>query len=461
MQRSTGLRAFVVGLLVLLMTIPAVFVADIIDMRADYNRDTARSVGQEWGGPQTMNGPVLVIPVTEDVTEQVRLPVLDPETGIHQQDVNGNLQFRYRDETRTVAREPLYILPTQFKADMRAETEIRARGIFSVPVYTAEIESTFDFQFDEAGLGLSQAADIHWDAARLVVSVTSNRSLRGTARLTDGEGVVQQIEPREDAQGIEAQIGDPRERGDFRLTLGMFGSDHLHVTPVGRENTITLQSDWPHPSFVGAFLPNAREVSDDGFSATWEIPHLARSVAQVNRADPLNALHHKTAFGVRLYEPNDFYQKSYRAARYAVMFIGLTFLAMFLAERGRTPALHPVQYVFVGVAQLVFFVLMLALAEQIGFALAYAVAAGATILLITGFAMGALRLGRKGIWLGGGLTLLYAVLYLILQSTDYALLAGSLLAFVAVAGTMFATRHETWYGDPDAPGWFRRKPKPA
>ncbi|UYV36202.1 cell envelope integrity protein CreD [Rhodobacteraceae bacterium D3-12] len=208
-----------------------------------------------------------------------------------------------------------------------------------------------------------------------------------------------------------------------------------------------MTSDWPHPSFIGAFLPDTREVSEAGFTASWTIPHLARAVAQIARQDHEADARRHTSFGVRLYQPNDFYQKSYRAAHYGVLFIGLTFLTIFLIEGQTKRPAHPVQYILVGLAQSAFFLLMLALAEQMGFALAYLISAAATVALIAGFGALALGLGRRT-WLLAALQgVLYGVLYLILRSADYALLAGAVLTFGAIAGTMFATRNANWYGE--------------
>jgi inner membrane protein len=259
--------------------------------------------------------------------------------------------------------------------------------------------------------------------------------------------------------GVRAQTGDPRSIKTYQMALGFNGADALSFTPVGRETRVTVRSDWPHPEFQGAFLPNAREIREDGFEANWVIPHLARALPQISREDQDALARSQNSFGVTLYRPNDFYQKAYRAARYGVLFIGLTFLTIYLVEGQTKRPTHPVQYILVGLAQSAFFLLMLALSEQVGFAKAYLISSVATIGLVTAFAASALKLGRRTWVVGTMLSLLYGVLYLILRSADYALLAGSVLLFVAIAGTMFATRNENWYGEPregTRRGWFRR-----
>ena len=468
MLKSLGLRFLIVGLLILLMFIPVLFVGDIIDARSDYNRSTRSSVGQEWGGRQSISGPVLVIPVQETVIVREKREVVDPATGIQRLDANDKPVFRFVDVQKTLWRNPVYLYPDQFTAKMDTVTEERSRGIFTVPVYTAQADLEFDFPVDQAEDTLINDEVLIWDAAELRVSVTSNRALRGAAQLQAG-GTVFQMEPQalQDNQigGVRAPLGDPRQHGMYSLTLDFNGAEALSIAPVGRDSRITLTSDWPDPSFSGAFLPDSHEISQDGFTALWTIPHLARPLPQVSREDQDYAARNSTSFGVNLYQPNDFYQKSYRAARYGILFIGLTFLTIFLIEGQAKRPTHPVQYILVGLAQSTFFLLMLALAEQLGFAMAYLISAAATVALITGFGAMALQLGKRALVLGLLLSVLYGVLYLILRSADYALLAGAVLTFGAIAGTMFATRNENWYGAPraDSPrkGWFRRKDAPA
>ena len=221
-----------------------------------------------------------------------------------------------------------------------------------------------------------------------------------------------------------------------------------------------MKSDWADPAFDGAFLPDRSEVTETGFSAEWTIPHLARTLPQITREDYSYALRNRMDFGVKLIEVNDFYQKSYRAAKYAILFIALTFLSVLLIEKGAQRPAHPVQYLLIGLAQSIFVLLMVAYAEQIGFTPAYILASAATIGLLTFFGWTGLKLGKRSWVLFALLVVLYSVLYLILWSADYALLAGATLAFGALAATMYFTRNEDWYGPERTTGWFSKKPKP-
>ena len=434
---------------------------------ADYNRTTRSSVGQEWGGQQLITGPTLVIPVQETILVRERREVIDRETGLQKLDTNDQPVFRYEEIQKTVSRASVFIYPDRFEATFETITEERSRGIFTVPVYSANAVMTFDFPFEQAEDLLVNEEVLIWEDAELLVNVTSNRALRGDAKL-EANGVPLQMEPQALTDnrigGIRAPLGDPRKNDIYTLSLAFNGAENLSIAPVGRASKVMLTSDWPDPSFRGAFLPDEHQISETGFSALWSIPHLARPLPQLSREDQDFAAR-QSSFGVNFYQPNDFYQKSYRAARYGILFIGLTFLTIFLIEGQAKRPTHPVQYILVGLAQSTFFLLMLALAEQTGFGLAYAISSLATVSLIAAFAGTALQLGKRSVVLALLLSLLYGVLYLILRSADYALLAGSILTFGAIAGTMFATRNEDWYVGARSPGpqrrWFRRADPPA
>lgn len=463
MTRSAGLRFIIVGALAFLMFIPLSLVSDIVRERADYSEQTISSLSLEWGGAHLFSGPLLEIPVTEDVTYDRRREAVDAVTGLTLRDEKGNPIFEHFEETVTEVRAPVYVYPVNLDIDVTGEGTTRSRGIFEVPVYTADVKMAFDYDAEAAQDALRGKEVIHWDEARLSVFLSSNRGLRGEARLlADGRELA--LEPvsggESERTGITAELGDPRDIGGFRLSLGVNGAETFAVAATGRTTRLTLASDWPDPSFFGTFLPDAREVSDAGFTASWTVPHLARSLPQVGRSFPDQIARHQATMGARFITPNDFYQKAWRASRYGILFISLTFLTILLLDRTSERPAHPVQYLMVGLAQSVFILLMVSYAEQIGFGAAYLVASGATIGLLVVFGATALKLGRRSAVLGGALVTVYGVLYLTLKSADHALLAGSTLAFAALALTMWLTRNETWAGPERPAGWpFKRAAK--
>ncbi|MCB1331350.1 MAG: cell envelope integrity protein CreD [Maritimibacter sp.] len=464
MLRSAGARFFIVAILALLMAIPVQMVSSIVDARRDYSRETLRDVGQEWGGEQVLAGPELVIPVRREVTETRTREVIDPVTGrveVHPE--SGQPILESYETTRVEDRAPLVLLPGRFDARLTTATELRYRGIFEVPVYTAQVALGFDFPTEAAEAALEDGEEAVWDQARLEMFLSGNRALRGAAALTvDGAEVA--LEPLSGRSGIVASVGDIRTAETLALSLGLNGAERLMIAPVGRTSQVEIAGDWPDPAFTGAFLPDDRSVGPDGYEARWTIPHLARAVPQVARASVIGETGEAIAFGLRFYQPNDFYQKAWRAARYGLLTIALTFLTVLLIEGQRERPVHPVQYILIGLAQAIFVLLMVAYAEHIGFGPAYLLAAGATVALLVMFGWIGLKLGRRTLVLGVLLAVLYAVLWLILESTDYALLAGATLAFLALMATMIATRNEEWYAAPGTPGLLARRkaaPPPA
>jgi inner membrane protein len=447
------------------MFIPLNLVSGVVDDRARYSTSTIESISREWGGAQLLSGPMLVIPVTEDVTYERKREAVDPTTGQTLRDGQNNIVYEHFEETRTEARAPVYLFPEAFDLQTTSRTQERHRGIFVVPVYTAEAEMQFDFNAPAATEVLTGDEVLQWDRTELRLTLSENRALRGEAVL-EADGAPLPLEPipatAEGGQvGIFAALGDPRKLERYTMRLTLNGAQSLGAAAVGRTSRVTMTSDWPDPSFYGDFLPDTSEVTEQGFTATWSVPHLARSLPQVSRRNPDPVARDSATMGVRFITPNDFYQKAWRSARYGILFIALTFLTILLLDRTSERPAHPVQYLMVGLAQSVFILLMLSYAEQIGFGAAYFLSAGATIGLLVVFGATALKLGKRTSVLAAMLIVVYGVLYLILRSADYALLAGSTLAFVALAGTMLLTRNEDWYG-PERAAWrpfARRTPK--
>ncbi|SFJ38742.1 cell envelope integrity protein CreD [Jannaschia pohangensis] len=446
-MRSTGFRFLVVALLALLMFIPQFFASAIVQDRSFYADQTRRTIGEEWGGPQRLSGPYLTIPVEGDSTRIEQREVTDPETGELRTE-----QVRVPIRARTT---PIILLPEDFVADIDTFTEIRSRGIFEVPVYSASIGMTASFDSARLDDLLRDGEELIWDEATLRLGLTGNRGLRGDTVVEGPDGPLD-LEPFATGEetGVEGRTGRLTSPTSFSIDLSLNGAEEISVAPVGRMSEVTMRGDWMDPSFSGAFLPSTRDVTDSGYSASWTVPHLARALPQVQRAE--NLLTRETLFGTTFIQVNDFYQTAWRAGRHGILFIALTFLTVLLLDRKDRPT-HPVQYIFIGVAQSLFVLLMVAYAEQIGFTPAYLLASIATVGLLTFFAWVGLKMGRRTLAIGGLLTALYGTLFVILQSEDLALLFGATLAFGALALTIVLTRNEEWYGAGGPGNGFRRK----
>jgi inner membrane protein len=221
------------------------------------------------------------------------------------------------------------------------------------------------------------------------------------------------------------------------------GSKHLWFIPLGKVTDVTISSNWATPSFSGDFLPDNREIADSGFDATWKVTHLNRSFPQVWK-DQIYKVSN-SAFGVDLIFPVDEYQASMRSAKYAILFIGLTFLIFIFIEILNKKKIHPVQYLLVSFGILIFYTLLIALSEHIGFSLAYLVSSIAIIGLITIYAFSVFRKVKLAMIMMISLITLYVFLFVTLQMEAYSLLMGSVGLFIILGIVMYLTRRINWY----------------
>ena len=249
--------------------------------------------------------------------------------------------------------------------------------------------------------------------------------------------------------GVHAPLGasGPVAGLDYRLDLQLRGTAMLRLAPVGRQTEVTMRSDWPHPNFAVGMLPSERTVSESGFEATWRVPYLARPAPQswTLESDGYQRFGGEM-LGAGFVEPVDFYALVERSLKYGLMFIAVTFLVVFALETLSPQRIHIVQYCLVGLVLVMFFVLLLALSERIGFGAAYLIAAGATTLVLASFIGMALASIRRGAVAAASFAAAFALLYAILRLEDLALLAGSIVGFAALSGLLFATRKVDWSG---------------
>ncbi len=450
-SRFMGSPAFKLGLItfiVLLLIIPPFFIMDMVATRDMRSRNVASEVAQSWGGPQSFAGPVLIVPFT------VRPQPLPPGA--------------VTEPPRPAPDQFAIFLPDQLDIKAKAKSQVLHRAIYEVPVFSTDLAVAGRFSAPDMGLIAGDITAVRWNDAVFALAVPELRGLkqasnlkvsgRGEAGFEPSLGLTANIgsglhvrlaDLKGGAPGILAPLSSAPLAFDFDFTVRFTGSGSLNFGPAGRETTVSLASDWPSPSFNGSFLPEERSVDTTGFTANWRVPHLARSVPQVwvatgpdiNLAPLMNY-----QFGVNLTIPVDFYDLVIRAIRYASMFTIGSFMAVFIMEALSAQRLHPVQYVFTGAALLMFFVLLLSLAEHIGFGPAYWLSALATSLLIAGYVWRAMGSAAKGGIMLAVLLILYGLLYLILRLEDYALLAGAIAGFVMLAAAMFLTLGIDWSG---------------
>lgn len=442
-KRSAGLKLLLVCALALVMAIPALFVYGVVHERTMGSREAMNSVAEMVGGNQTVLGPFLAVPYA-------RAPNPDkPDTLIY----GTAIAFA---ETGTVA------------ADVTVEE--RKRGIYLVPVFEADLQMEAVFDPQALRDALPYDAVPVWSDARIYSGVSDTRGLRGDVVLSaDGQRLT--VEPATTTGYREAGEYNPvppaamslaaAELADLEtrtgpltlsLSLRLSGAERFSLAPFAKSTSMTMVSNWEDPSFTGGVLPVEHTAGDEGtagFTASWSVPYLARDVPGAGARIDLNQLTRWDGhdMAVRFVRPANPYQSVERALKYAAMFIGFVFLTYFLFEVTQTARAHPAQYVLVGLAQSIFYLLLLAFAERMGFDLAFFLAAGMTVGLIALYSVSVFKSLATGFKAFGVLSGIYGLIYVLMRAEDQALLAGAIASFAAIALTMFMTRNVNWYGE--------------
>ena len=435
-SRSMGLKLLVVSGLALLMTIPALFVDNLVEERTKRAKDVIHEISGRVGGQQTFLGPALSIPYT--------IPPLykgaSPELGVY------------------------VVFPTQGEAAVKIRTEERRRSLFKVPVFQADLK--FDATFDLAGVPSAAPTNavLDWTRAGIVVGVSDARGALADGTLTVngktvtfapaetiGDPTAEQRLPLTYFGVRAADIAQPN--ATFRVTanLRFSGAQRIAVLAYGKTTHLGVEGDWPSPSFDGGFLPVKRTISAQGFTAEWSVPFIARGIRAEGTNNAVSTLD-STALGISFIEVADPYQSVNRSLKYVLLFVGLLFLSYFVFEVTTGKRVHPAQYVLVGVAQMIFYLLLLSLAERIGFDWGFLIAGGATVLLLSANASWIFESRVQGLRALVVFGLLYSLIYLLLRLEDNALLVGAVASFLAVAAVMYFTRNIDWYSSIPAGG---------
>jgi inner membrane protein len=432
---SVTLKAVLIGAIVLLLLVPLGMLRGLVTERSSLREQAYARVAQGWGGSAVLGGPMLVVPTQRTLVEKV-------------EDKNGE-----REITRIV-RTDLYLLPARLDmdVDLQLQDEARYVGIYAVPVYLASVRFKGEFEFAalQPLLGTPGVTYL-WHESRLRLPASEVHSLREVS-VASFAGQTVKLGPAQPGvfRGIEARVDLTQlaqtASAAFEFHAVTAGSRGLSLLPLGSTTTLQMNSNWPHPSFDGAFLPAERTITAEGFEARWQVLELNRSYAQAFSEHEVDAAAlSASAFGVGLYQAVDVYQRSERAVKYAMLFIALTFLTFFAWEQITRNPLHPLQYLMIGLALSIFYLLLIALSEHISFAAAYLAAAVALVALIGVYVAGALRSSMRGAISAVAMSGVYALLYALVLSEDYALLLGAIVLFVALAAVMLVTRRIDWY----------------
>jgi inner membrane protein len=415
---------FVVGLL---LTLALQQIDTVVRERSVRQETAVREISRVWGGEQLLAGPVLMVP------------------------------YRYFESNRPGS-EPqeaqAFLLPDRLDITVKMVPEVRHRGIFEAIVYKAKLQVSGTFRQTEFRELAAMAREVLWDRAAVAVGVSDLRGTGGEPQLTWAGSPVP-FEPGTGGAPLGAGMHAPvvaaeGETIDFAFELEIAGSRSLHVTPLGRSTTLDLTGSWPHRSFSGAYLPATRQVGPDDFQAKWTVSHLGRKYPQSwTSLDDHSATFAKaftaSRFGVNLIQPVDFYQVLERSVKYGILAIVLIFASIFIFEVVAPLKVHPLQYGLVGGVLCVHYLLLISIAEIIGFSGAYLLAAGLSVGLIGLYVWRVLESRGRALGLSAILVAVYLFLFVILRLEAYALLAGSLGLFMALAAIMYATRKIDWY----------------
>jgi inner membrane protein len=424
--KSVSFKLFVIVSLSLLMLIPTIFIRNLIDERQGRRNETIYEVTSKWGQEQQLFGPLLIIPY-----ETIEL--------------NSDGRYgRYRHY--------FHVLPDELVVKGKLDPEVRYRGIYEVITYSSMLQVNGNFNSGSFSDWPDNPEKILWNEAKLVMGISDLTGLDAIMNLTwneqslSAEGGIPYNSSV--SSGVYVPVKIDREGvNKFDIQLSLNGSESIRFVPAGKVTSVELSSEWPDPSFIGASLPDEREVTEDGFTARWESMHLTRSFPQKWSDRKYEYEISESDFGVNLLIPVDIYQKSTRSVKYALLFIGLTFLVIFFIEMMSKQRIHPVQYLLTGFALIVFYSLLLALSEHLNFAYAYLISSASIVAIIGGYANSIFSHRRFAIITIVVLISLYAFLYTILQMSDFALLLGNIGLVLIIAVVMFFSRKIEWYNE--------------
>jgi inner membrane protein len=421
------IKLLVVSLLVIILLIPLGLIGDLIYERESRRDSAIAEVNQVWGQSQLISGPVVTVPY----------------------------RVIWKDEKEKIHTEiyKAHFLPDRFEVTGTIEPQTRSRGIFDVAVYRVNLAFKGTFPAIEFTDWKINQEDIIWEEASFSMGLTDMRGIRDTLSLKWNQ---QDIEFKPGVastslfeNGLHLRLPglNQPQTHTFSFEVSLNGSQQLMFVPVGKKTTVALNSTWTNPSFQGAFLPVQREISEKGFTASWEVSHLGRSFPQswTTQENPNSANLSNSAFGMSLLIPVDFYKKSQRSIKYGILFILLTFMTFFLFEVFNPLRIHPMQYMMVGAALCLFYLLLISISEHLDFRIAYLVASISNIGLISLYTWRALQSTRRAVILGLVLSGLYVYLYILLHLQDYSLIFGSVGLFLILSTVMYITRNVDWY----------------
>jgi len=456
-------KMFFLIFLILMLLIPLVMVGSLINERSATADSAEADIMKAWGGELVAAGPVIAIP------------------GIRTETVS--IENSENSEKISIVKKPftLIVAPQKLNISANFKTEIRKRGIFSVPLFYGDLAVSGTFEPAQALSSLLPNEEVSLNNAELIIALSSQKGIRKIDRAiwnANGGDTVLFFQPGNQGQDFarhitslnsrhtkynikyEYESGDKNSGGiyaalpefaadakaNFNIVITIHGGRLVRFLPFGQDTHADIAADWSTPSFQGSFLPGNSNIKDEGFDAAWDINYLSRDIPLHWKTEDRRRDYSETLFGVNFFRAIDTYSLNTRAVKYAILFLIVPFLTLFLFEVLTKKRIHPVPYLLSGIANVIFYLLLLSLSEQMEFYLAYLIAALAIIIMLTLYSRSLLPSWSKSWYMGLVTTVSYVLLYAVLNAESYALLVGSIWAFIVVALVMFLTRKLNWYG---------------
>ena len=422
-RNSATIKVASIGFLVALLLIPTSMISGLVRERSSTRDEVIQEISQKWGDRQVITGPFLCVPFESTEMEK-----------------NGKSKSRI-----------LYvnILPESLQISGQIVPHIRYRSIYEAVLYQTQIDISCRFSLPKPDQLSVPVENFFFDKATFSIGVTDmsgikeNITIQFNDQIFKGGPGLKTTDIAASGVSCVVPLSPSSLKLDFNTKLSLNGSQELQFIPVGEITSVQLTSEWTSPSFKGAFLPENPTLTDKGFSANWYILHLNRNFPQFWVGNQYQV--HGSAFGLKLLVTADVYQKLTRIVKYALMFIIFTFSAFFLSEIIHQKRVHPIQYMLIGFAIVLFYALLLSISEHLNFNLSYALSALAITTIITGYSKAILRSYYFALTVFGIMVTLYGYLYIVLQLADYALVMGCIGLFLILATIMYITRKIDWY----------------
>jgi len=430
-HRKLSFKLITIGILILLLLIPKMMILSLINERSLNAQSAINEVMSKWSDNQIISGPVLTVPYKEMVYNE------------------KDEEYKEFIHTATFLPKVLYI-------EGEITPEKLYRSIYDVVVYQSELEIKGMFEYPDFESLNILPENIIWERALVQLSISDLRGINEEVKinwsgkdLTFLPGLQNTTIGNSGISVSVPKIGEDKNC-EFDFILGLKGSESILFTPVGEKTEVQISSSWNDPGFTGNFLPNKRDINDSGFTAEWNILHFNRNFPQIwtdqknNSGIPSTEIH-SSDFGVELVSVANHYQENARSAKYAILIILITFIVFFMYEVFSKQRIHPFQYIMVGSALTLFYLLLLSITEHLGFNLAYLIASVAVLLLVVLYSRTFMPKIKSSAGIGLALTACFGFIFVLLQLESFALLAGSIGIFLLLATLMYSTRKINWY----------------